>query len=220
MENGVQSSCACGGANRSDAAPAWFRRGPAERRRDTCCESCGSGVLELSDAEFYPAGAGYYPQGGDAASDAAARERAAREAADRQAALNAFTGLTGAVQSGVTAGQETERVRLQTEAQTAQARAQAQAELERARIEAQRDIELARLRGAQPNVSLAPLESTTPSTTPSSSTPVSAAPTVSQRTDSGAGSFPVGKAVVVVGLAGLAIWAFKSSGGKRRGKRG
>lgn len=209
MNNGVQTAaCGCGGRIPNGTAGAFYIRSLAYRRREACCSECGSGVVELpAGAGYYPAGAGYYPAGGDAASDAAARERAAREAADRQAALNAFTGLTGAVQSGVTAGQETERVRLQTEAATAQARAESQAAVERARIEAARDLELARMRGAQPNVSLAPLETT----------PTAAAPAVSQRTDTGEGAFPW-KPVAAVALLGAGVW-FLSKGGSRRGKR-
>lgn len=209
MVNGVQPSCGCGEGDearlQNGTAGVYYRHGLAHVRREGCCSACAAGLQEIpAGAGFYSAGGVGYPAGGDAASDAAAR--AAREAADRQAALGAFSGLTGAVSSGFSAGQETERVRLQTEAATAQARAESQAAVERARIEAQRDLELARLRASTPNVSLAPLET-------------AAAPAaVSQRTDTGTGSFPV-KPVLLIGAVGLGVYLLTRKSGGRRGKR-
>lgn len=181
----------------------YYRRAPIEGRRETCCEACASGIVEV------PAGAGYYlPAGGDAASDAAARERAAREAADRDAALRGLGGILGTANTGLTEGFATDRARIEAESRTAIARAEAQAAVERARIEAQRDLELARARASQPNVTLAPLESASASTTP-----------VSQRTDAGAQSFPVKPVLAVAAVAAVVYWATKSGGGRRRGKR-
>lgn len=164
-------------------AGAFYRPGMA-RTRDTCCPLCAGGWVELSPA------AGYYPAGGDAASDAAAREaaaaRAAREAAERDAVLRGLGTVTGAAQTGITEGFATERARLEAEARTAQARAEAAAATERSRIEAARDVEIARARAAQPNVQLAPLET----------------PQVAPRTDNAGQQFPVREVVIGAAILG------------------
>lgn len=207
----IQPACGCGAGGGLESrllngtGGMYYRRTAPDLRRDTCCPLCASGVVELSPAAGY-----YLPAGGDAASDAAAAQRAreAQAAADRDAALRGLGGVLGTANTGISEGFATERARIEAEARTAQARAEAQATTERARIEAQRDLELQRLRQSQPNVTLAPLESSTPAN-------------VSTRTDSGAAdSFPT-RTVLAVGAAAAVVYLLTRSGGGggRRRKR-
>lgn len=206
----IQPACGCGAGGGlqsrllNGTGGMYYRRTAPDLRRDTCCPLCASGVVELSPAAGY-----YLPAGGDAASDAAAAQRAreAQAAADRDAALRGLGSVLGTANTGISEGFATERARIEAEARTAQARAEAQAATERARIEAQRDLELQRMRGAQPNISLAPLE-----TAPAN---------VSQRTDAGGSdSFPT-RTVLAVGAAAAVVYflAKNSGGGGRRRKR-
>lgn len=210
----IQPACGCGAGGGLESrllngtGGSYYRRTAPDLRRDTCCPLCASGVVELSPAAGY-----YLPAGGDAASDAAAaaaaqRAREAQAAADRDAALRGLGSVLGTANTGISEGFATERARIEAEARTAQARAEATAATERARIEAQRDLELQRLRGAQPNITLAPLESATPAN-------------VSTRTDSGAAdSFPT-RTVLAVGAAAAVVYLLtrSSGGGGRRRKR-
>lgn len=175
----------------------WIRDLPY-RRRDTCCEERANGIT------VYPAG-GDAPVRAPGESDAdyqrrvAAAAAADRAAADRAAALDAARAGVSAIGAGVNQGFETERTRLETQAQVARAQAEATAATERARIEAQRDLELARIRASQPNVQLSPLEA-------------SQGATATTRTDSGS-SFPVVPGLAVGGLGLLAY--FLSKKGRR-----
>lgn len=220
----TQPSCGCGGGapSHDQSGVILYRRASPFLRRDACCPECANGLV------VYPAGAGVLVRAPgeseadfqrrlqaqadaerppsqaeqQAAREQAAREQAARSAADRDAVLRGLGGVLGTANTGLSEGFATERARLEAEARTAQARAEAQAATERARIEAARDIELARMRANQPNVTLAPLEST----------PAQQPATVTQRTDSGGGSFPVVPVLVAGGAVALVLWATSKKG--------
>lgn len=205
----IQPACGCGAGGvqarlLNGTGGMYYRRTSPDARRDTCCPLCASGLVELPAA----AGGYYLPAGGDAAADAAAAQRARDEQAarDREAALRGLGNVLGTANTGISEGFATERARIEADARTAQARAEAQAATERARIEAQRDLELQRMRGSQPNISLAPLE-----TAPAN---------VSQRTDAGGSdSFPTRTVLAVGAAAAVVYFLAKNSGGGRRRKR-
>lgn len=108
--------------------------------------------------------------------------------------------------------QATERARIEAEARLAATRAESQAATERARIEAQRDLELARIRSAESGATVQ--ERPTFEVLPSTSTTAPAPVTVTPRTDSGAGQFPVVPVVIGVGVVG-ALWFLSKKKGRR-----
>lgn len=222
------SSCGVGRMELLPATAGVYYRPGQSRTRDTCCPMCAQGWQE------YPAGAGYYPAGGDAVqvqrageSDAAFQQRLQRQAdaqrqteaqaeqaaRDREAALRGINAGLNTASTGISEGFATERARIEAESRLAQARATSQAEVERVRIEAARDLELARLRAQSPGNTNPPVYQPLPLETANPQQQ----PTITPREDSGGQKFPV-KEVAIAGAIGVAIWLAtrKNGGGRRR----